>query len=145
MLRFRETRPKSGTAWTDDGEAHDRRGLKAGTRQVFQFAFSPERRKGLRSALLLVTDPFDLVAALGFEPRKAEPADLQRAPPTPCDLRFPRQSTLPGGRLGESESVGRRSGRVDGLCGVPAAHDEVLVIAAVGGEPWVPCPRTTPP
>jgi hypothetical protein len=28
MLRFRETRPRSGTAWTDSGEAHDRRGLK---------------------------------------------------------------------------------------------------------------------
>lgn len=28
-----------------------------------------ERRKGLRSALLLVTDPFGHVAALGFGPR----------------------------------------------------------------------------
>ncbi|MFF4952544.1 tyrosine-type recombinase/integrase [Streptomyces chattanoogensis] len=28
MLRFRETRPRSGTAWTDSGEAHDKRGLK---------------------------------------------------------------------------------------------------------------------
>ncbi|MBL3665325.1 tyrosine-type recombinase/integrase [Streptomyces sp. M2CJ-2] len=27
-LRLRETRPRSGSAWTDSGEAHDRRGLK---------------------------------------------------------------------------------------------------------------------
>ncbi|MFF3461015.1 hypothetical protein [Streptomyces sp. NPDC002619] len=27
-IRLRETRPRSGTAWTDSGEAHDRRGLK---------------------------------------------------------------------------------------------------------------------
>ncbi|WP_405389189.1 tyrosine-type recombinase/integrase [Streptomyces sp. NBC_01102] len=28
MLRLRETRPRSGSAWTDSGTAHDRRGLK---------------------------------------------------------------------------------------------------------------------
>ncbi|MER5298960.1 site-specific integrase [Streptomyces lasiicapitis] len=28
MLRLRETRPRSGTAWTDSGESHDKRGLK---------------------------------------------------------------------------------------------------------------------
>ncbi|MEV6803692.1 site-specific integrase [Streptomyces sp. NPDC051132] len=28
LLRLRETRPRSGTAWTDSGEAHDKRGLK---------------------------------------------------------------------------------------------------------------------
>jgi integrase len=27
-LRLRETRPRSGSAWTDSGEAHDKRGLK---------------------------------------------------------------------------------------------------------------------
>jgi len=28
LLRLRETRPRSGSAWTDSGEAHDKRGLK---------------------------------------------------------------------------------------------------------------------
>jgi integrase len=28
LLRLRETRPRSGTAWTDSGEAHEKRGLK---------------------------------------------------------------------------------------------------------------------
>ncbi|OIJ96513.1 site-specific integrase [Streptomyces sp. MUSC 14] len=28
LLRLRETRPRSGAAWTDSGEAHDKRGLK---------------------------------------------------------------------------------------------------------------------
>ncbi|WTG46773.1 hypothetical protein OHA20_20680 [Streptomyces sp. NBC_01579] len=28
VLRLRETRPRSGSAWTDSGTAHDRRGLK---------------------------------------------------------------------------------------------------------------------
>lgn len=27
-MRLRETRPRSGSAWTDSGEAHDKRGLK---------------------------------------------------------------------------------------------------------------------
>ncbi|MFD6751494.1 tyrosine-type recombinase/integrase, partial [Streptomyces anthocyanicus] len=28
LLKLRETRPRSGSAWTDSGESHDRRGLK---------------------------------------------------------------------------------------------------------------------
>jgi integrase len=28
LLRLRDTRPRAGTAWTDSGEAHDKRGLK---------------------------------------------------------------------------------------------------------------------
>lgn len=30
ILRLRETRPRSGSAWTDSGEAHDRRGSSTG-------------------------------------------------------------------------------------------------------------------
>ncbi|MFE0470915.1 tyrosine-type recombinase/integrase [Streptomyces sp. NPDC058947] len=34
LLRLRETRPRSGTAWTDSGEAHERRGRKHRTRKA---------------------------------------------------------------------------------------------------------------
>ncbi|WP_030773697.1 tyrosine-type recombinase/integrase [Streptomyces sp. NRRL F-2664] len=34
MIRLRESRARSGTAWTDTGEAHDRRGLKHRTRKT---------------------------------------------------------------------------------------------------------------
>ncbi|MFE2513917.1 tyrosine-type recombinase/integrase [Streptomyces mirabilis] len=34
MLRLKETRPRSGSAWTDSGEAHDRRGLKHRSRKA---------------------------------------------------------------------------------------------------------------
>jgi integrase len=33
-LRPRETRPRSGSAWTDSGEAHDKRGLKQRPRKA---------------------------------------------------------------------------------------------------------------
>jgi len=33
-IRLQETRPRSGTAWTDSGEAHDRRGLKHRSRKA---------------------------------------------------------------------------------------------------------------
>ncbi len=62
-----------------EGRAPATVGSPAGTRQ---------RRKGLRPALLLVADPFGRVAARGFEPGKAEPADLQFARGWPFHLRF---------------------------------------------------------
>jgi site-specific recombinase XerD len=34
LLRLQETRPRAGTAWTDTGEAHDRRGLKKRSRKA---------------------------------------------------------------------------------------------------------------
>ncbi|MFF1927285.1 tyrosine-type recombinase/integrase [Streptomyces sp. NPDC058228] len=48
VLRLRETRPRSGSAWTDSGTAHDRRGLKH------------RPRKAIRT----VPIPADLVALL---------------------------------------------------------------------------------
>ncbi|MFB7113021.1 tyrosine-type recombinase/integrase [Streptomyces sp. NPDC056291] len=36
LLRLRETRPRSGTAWTDSGEAHDKRGLKHRPRRAIR-------------------------------------------------------------------------------------------------------------
>lgn len=43
MLRLRETRPRSGTAWTDSGDAHDKRGLKHRPRKaVRQVPIPPE-------------------------------------------------------------------------------------------------------
>jgi integrase len=43
MLRLRETRPRSGSAWTDSGEAHDKRGLKHRPRKaVRQVPIPPE-------------------------------------------------------------------------------------------------------
>ncbi len=33
-LRLQETRPRAGSAWTDSGEAHDRRGLKKRSRKA---------------------------------------------------------------------------------------------------------------
>ncbi|MFJ1973084.1 tyrosine-type recombinase/integrase [Streptomyces sp. NPDC087903] len=35
-IQLRETRPRSGTAWTDSGEAHDRRGLKHRPRKAIR-------------------------------------------------------------------------------------------------------------
>ncbi|MFG2500041.1 tyrosine-type recombinase/integrase [Streptomyces sp. NPDC048441] len=35
-LRLRETRPRSGSAWTDSGEAHDKRGLKHRPRKAMR-------------------------------------------------------------------------------------------------------------
>ncbi|MDT0443417.1 tyrosine-type recombinase/integrase [Streptomyces johnsoniae] len=34
LLRLQETRPRAGSAWTDSGEAHDRRGLKKRSRKT---------------------------------------------------------------------------------------------------------------
>ncbi|MFF2923105.1 tyrosine-type recombinase/integrase [Streptomyces celluloflavus] len=43
MLRLNETRPRSGSAWTDSGEAHDKRGLKHRSRKaVRQVPIPPE-------------------------------------------------------------------------------------------------------
>ncbi|MGD3107544.1 tyrosine-type recombinase/integrase [Streptomyces sp. YGL11-2] len=43
MLRLRETRPRSGSAWTDSGEAHDKRGLKHRPRKALrQVPIPPE-------------------------------------------------------------------------------------------------------
>ncbi|WP_436992100.1 hypothetical protein [Streptomyces sp. enrichment culture] len=41
MLRLRETRPRSGSAWTDSGEAHDKRGLKHRPRKAVRQAPTP--------------------------------------------------------------------------------------------------------
>ncbi|GHE54712.1 hypothetical protein GCM10014715_04700 [Streptomyces spiralis] len=45
------------------------------------------------------------MAALGFEPRKAEPADLQRAGFTSCDLRFSLDLALPGDAWGNESAA----------------------------------------
>ncbi|GGU63626.1 site-specific integrase [Streptomyces albospinus] len=43
LLRLRETRPRSGSAWTDSGEAHDKRGLKHRPRKALrQVPIPPE-------------------------------------------------------------------------------------------------------
>ncbi|MGI5251887.1 tyrosine-type recombinase/integrase [Actinacidiphila glaucinigra] len=41
MLRLRESRARSGTAWTDSGEAHDRRGLKHRSRKAVRYVPIP--------------------------------------------------------------------------------------------------------
>lgn len=41
MLRLRESRARSGTAWTDSGEAHDRRGLKHRSRIAVRYVPIP--------------------------------------------------------------------------------------------------------
>ncbi|MCX4576819.1 site-specific integrase [Streptomyces sp. NBC_01571] len=41
VLRLRETRPRSGAAWTDSGESHDRRGLKHRPRKAVRMVPIP--------------------------------------------------------------------------------------------------------
>jgi hypothetical protein len=41
MLRLRESRARSGTAWTDSGEAHDQRGLKHRSRKAVRYVPIP--------------------------------------------------------------------------------------------------------
>ncbi|MDI5971895.1 tyrosine-type recombinase/integrase [Streptomyces sp. SL13] len=41
LLTFRETRPRSGTAWTDSGEAHEKRGLKHRPRKEARYVPIP--------------------------------------------------------------------------------------------------------
>jgi integrase len=41
MLRLNESRARSGTAWTDSGEAHDQRGLKHRSRKAVRYVPIP--------------------------------------------------------------------------------------------------------
>ena len=41
VVRLRETRPRSGSAWTDSGTAHDRRGLKHRPRKAIRTVPTP--------------------------------------------------------------------------------------------------------
>ncbi|MGP3985107.1 tyrosine-type recombinase/integrase [Streptomyces sp. KR80] len=41
LLRLQETRPRAGAAWTDDGEVHDRRGLKHRSRKTVRLVPIP--------------------------------------------------------------------------------------------------------
>ncbi|MGW2059858.1 hypothetical protein ACWCO9_04090 [Streptomyces sp. NPDC001937] len=47
VLRLRETRPRSGSAWTDSGTAHDRRGLKHRPRKAIRTVPIPPDRVAL--------------------------------------------------------------------------------------------------
>ncbi|TBO56780.1 site-specific integrase [Streptomyces kasugaensis] len=133
MLRLNETRPRSGSAWTDSGEAHDKRGLKHRPRKaVRQVPIPPELVSLLRwhvtaygtapDGRLFQTQRGGLIQDTGYgevwaEARSRALTPAQRRSPLakrPYDLRHTAVSTWLSSGV-EPQLVAKRAGHSVGV------------------------------
>lgn len=130
LLRLRETRPCSGTAWTDSGEAHDKRGPKHRPRRAVRhvpippdlfallrwhltaYGTAPDGRvfRTMRGGLVQDTGYGEVWAEV--RERALNPDEFESVPAKrrPYDLRHPAVSTWLGSGV-EPKPVAERAGR----------------------------------